>query len=138
MAHKFVKCGKSTYTIEADGFKTNIFLKIPADCKIEHYPISVVDSSQGQPSRYAFFELTKPPLQMKKISISTRAGLNFIETYPIKVGSVLDIGDNSYVNVEGTKNSSVYFEGLEMSGNKDLIAETQLGAQIYLPLSLQR
>lgn len=120
MAHKFIKCGKSTYTIEADGFKTNIFLKIPADCKIEHYPISVVDSSQGQPSRYAFFELTKPPLQMKRISISTKAELNFSETYPIKIGNFLEIGANSYVNIEGTKDSSVYFEGLEISGNKDL------------------
>ena len=118
MAHKFIKCGKSDYTIEADGFKTNIFFRVPNGYSLEDYPISMVDSTEGQPSRYAFFELTKPPHEMKKISISTKAGLYFLETYPIKVGSLLEVGANSHVNIEGTKDSSVYFEGLSISNNK--------------------
>lgn len=109
------------HEIKEYGF--NIFFKVPYRYSLNDYKISFVndrEEEQGEWSKFAFFELTERPQDMEKISISSRAGLNFTDRSPIKIGYSLEIGAGSNVNIEGTKDSSVYFERLKIGGNKDL------------------
>ena len=118
----FKQIDKNEYETFMEGKSLNIFFKIPDGCKIEDYNIKrTVETPTlvGSPSKAAYFEFTKAPDKDAMSTISPKAGLNFLSKRYIKIGELLNLGDNDEVNVDFLDGASPYFETLNFANNRD-------------------
>lgn len=118
MEKSFKKEKDGSYQLLVDDQKSGIFLHIPDGYKIEDYNI-VLTGDEFKPSKRAHFTLLEAPSKMGEIKIDAGADICFKKGINISVKQFLRLGKNDNFLIDAYSSTSVTYEELEISNNKD-------------------